>query len=137
VDKKGQASITEYRNDVTSDGVIDMAGNVSEWVFDLYDGFIYRNQATNNPLNPTGATAGTNRVVRGGNYAYVPLFARVVHRQDFDPLTANPTIGFRCAITGGTLAPAGSNNTGTTDSTGTTNSNVVATPVGSLSSGVK
>lgn len=43
----------------------DMHGNVSEWCYDLYAADYYANSPDTDPM---GATEGTERVVRGGNY---------------------------------------------------------------------
>ena len=61
-------------------GVLDMSGNVAEWVNDFYS-FDY-SALLENTLNPTGLTtsSGLNRVVRGGSLG-----------------DASPRIGFRCA----------------------------------------
>lgn len=124
-DLGGQFPITDYTGDLSPYNVSGMAGNVSEWVFDLYDNALYRSAA--NTLNPQGPASGkTTRVVRGGNFAFVPLFARVVHRQDRKPLETAAYIGFRCAVSGG----------GTGDSGAGSGAPVVQpTPAGPLSSG--
>jgi hypothetical protein len=46
-------------------GIFDMHGNVSEWCFDLYAPDYYSSSPNE---DPQGATEGSERVVRGGNY---------------------------------------------------------------------
>jgi len=99
--EQGPDTIDSYKNGVSADGVYNLAGNVSEWVFDWYDASYYKTLVANpsNTIDPRGPSRGaTNtKVVRGGDWDALPFFARAVHRRDFDPATANPTIGFRCA----------------------------------------
>ena len=91
-------------------GVLDMAGNVAEWVNDFY-GFDY-SKVLENTLNPTGpATSSSfNRVVRGGSLGDAEINIRVSKRSSvlgskLDAATdsnaylgdASPRIGFRCA----------------------------------------
>jgi len=91
-------------------GVLDMAGNVAEWVNDFYT-FDYSN-ALENILNPTGplTSAGLNRVVRGGTLGDAEINIRVSKRSSVlgSNLSAkpdsraylgdsSPRIGFRCA----------------------------------------
>src|SRR5688500_236075 len=61
-------------------GVLDIAGNVAEWVNDFYT-FDY-SHALENILNPTGplTSAGLNRVVRGGTLGDAEINIRVSKR---------------------------------------------------------
>lgn len=45
-------------------GIYDMYGNVNEWCLDWY----VANLGVDDVVDPVGPTAGSNRVVRGGNY---------------------------------------------------------------------
>ncbi len=89
-------------------GVLDLAGNVAEWVSDFYTSS-YANAGT---LNPTGPATSSSlyRVVRGGSLGDAEINIRVSKRSSVlgsmpgMPLDANaalgdfsPRIGFRCA----------------------------------------
>jgi formylglycine-generating enzyme required for sulfatase activity len=79
-------------------GMLDMAGNVAEWVFDYY-AVNYYAQPEASGLNPTGPASGTDRVIRGGSWDAVPFFSRSVHRQNERPVPEDTHLwlGFRCA----------------------------------------
>lgn len=92
-------------------GVLDMAGNVAEWVNDFYS-FDY-SAALENSLNPTGplTSSNFNRVVRGGSLGDAEINIRVSKRSsvlgsnlnakpDSGPYLgdSSPRIGFRCAM---------------------------------------
>jgi formylglycine-generating enzyme required for sulfatase activity len=69
--------------------LFDMHGNVFEWCNDRYG--LYAGDAT----NPTGATTGINRVMRGGSWSSQARFCRSAARSDFAPFHSGPSIGFR------------------------------------------
>ena len=78
----------------TPEGVRDLAGNVSEWVYDWYaKGMYWR------PLrdDPTGPERGDVRVVRGGSYYDSPNLLRSSYRYGLSPISGFSTVGFRCA----------------------------------------
>lgn len=79
-------------------GVLDMAGNVSEWVSDWYSEDYY---SISPYLNPTGPAMGSLKVCRGGDYDLYWYFLRTAFRDSPDPDTASVAIGFRCASPSG------------------------------------
>jgi len=75
-------------------GVLDMAGNVGEWVQDYYSVDYYKDSPTN---NPTGPVTGPLGVVRGGNWADpLPRYLRTSSRARKLPSELNRYTGFRC-----------------------------------------
>ncbi|MCA9419702.1 MAG: SUMF1/EgtB/PvdO family nonheme iron enzyme, partial [Nitrospira sp.] len=92
--KAGPLEVGIFPNGVSSFGVHDMAGNVSEWVFDWYTP--YENQPTL-IHNPNGADSGTMKVHRGGSWSVSSIFARSTYRARENPDKRSPYIGMRCA----------------------------------------
>jgi len=118
-ENKGTVPVTSYPNGASPYGVFNMAGNVSEWVYDWYQADYYTQQLNNPQPNPQGPPAGSQKVHRGGSWDTVPLFLRSVHRQSAAPGSPTAAIGFRCVAdaTGASapVAPA-SSSTGETGS---------------------
>ena len=78
----------------TPEGVQDLAGNVSEWVYDWYDRKAYRRPWREDPV---GAEVGQVRVVRGGSYYDGATVLRSSYRYGLNPSSSFSTVGFRCA----------------------------------------
>lgn len=92
------AAVGQFSADVSPAGVLDMAGNVSEWVFDWYKVDYYSVADDTNPLGPSHRRGeGTGRVVRGGSFADATTEARTTQRRHQAETYGYPTIGFRCA----------------------------------------
>jgi len=81
-------------------GLMDMSGNVREWVNDWYNLDYYQNSPYE---NPQGADTGSAKVLRGGSWSQLWVDARVTTRGSMEMdsfyLFGNP--GFRCATSVG------------------------------------
>ncbi len=98
----------------TPEGVLNLAGNVSEWTFD-WASLGYADAVTLDPVGapcdelsrvPAGAdpqnralVGPSQRVTRGGDYLRNGLPAEVMARSPFPPGAQVPAVGFRCGRT--------------------------------------
>jgi|GEM_PF-1388167 len=103
--KLGQTSVVgSYPAGATLDGLQDVAGNVWEWCFDWYDEKFYERcldetRKTGKPaLNPTGASQGEARLLRGGSWFSVPYYLRSSNRVRNVPVVRNYYGGFRVCL---------------------------------------
>jgi formylglycine-generating enzyme required for sulfatase activity len=76
-------------------GLYDMAGNVWEWVNDLYSAAYYSQSI--GLSNPQGPEDGEDRVLRGGSWASPPDDLRPARRLSSRPDMGAFYYGFRCA----------------------------------------
>lgn len=89
------APVGSYPQGQSWSGVLDIAGNVYEWVGDWY-GADYASQS---PIeNPLGPPTGEERVLRGGSWHLTPVSARSSNRLGMNPQVTFSTWGFRCVI---------------------------------------
>lgn len=79
-------------------GVMDMTGNVWEWVADSYIEDFYSLSPTENPL---AEEDNQLRTVRGGGWSANWLAARLTSRAYDLSFYSGPDLGFRCAVDGG------------------------------------
>ncbi len=92
-------------------GLYNMAGNVSEWVQDLYRPLSYQDMEDLNPMrrddfldnvdsyNPnTQLISNKSRVYKGGSWKDVAYWLSPGTRRYLDQDSATATIGFRCAM---------------------------------------
>jgi len=85
--------VGSYPGGASPYGVLDMAGNVSEWVADWYIGSYY---ATSPYGNPPGPASGSDKVLRGGSWNGNWFSVRTAYRNKFYPGYKYNIIGFRC-----------------------------------------
>ncbi|NIS81293.1 MAG: SUMF1/EgtB/PvdO family nonheme iron enzyme [Anaerolineales bacterium] len=87
--------VGSYPDGASPYGVLDMAGNASEWVADHYDPDYYSHAPDRNPLGPTQIL---DHVLRGGSWASPMEQAQTFYRNSSHSVRPNPRVGFRCAM---------------------------------------
>lgn len=94
----GLAPVGSFPDGATATGILDLAGNAAEWVFDVYDRdsqqFGYSRGAQINPRGPANGSE-YGHVVRGGSFESAAFMLRAASRyamKGYDHET-----GFRCA----------------------------------------
>ena len=85
-----------------------MAGNVAEWVADLYKDDYYKETSDRNPVGPSSTFRGQAHVIRGGHFQSADSEIRTSKRgfglavdsknPGSEPFYSS-TVGFRCAMT--------------------------------------
>jgi formylglycine-generating enzyme len=87
------APVASFRDGRTTEGVMDLAGNVEEWVFDYFK----PQYPEGSVVNPRGPDSGGLRVLRGGGYVHGRHQMRTTSRRYDLPSMRRPWRGFRCA----------------------------------------
>ena len=85
--------VGSYPGGASAYGVLDMAGNVWEWVADWYDTSYYEHSPSENLQGPD---SGDGRVVRGGSWDYYVRSVRTSNRYKYTPGFSRYYVGFRC-----------------------------------------
>lgn len=91
----GLTSAYDYLRGMSPYGLLNMAGNVREWVFDWYSHDYYLHSPYKNPQGPA---TGKEKSLRGGSYSDTASEVAVFHRTNHDPNSAGLNRGFRCAF---------------------------------------
>jgi formylglycine-generating enzyme required for sulfatase activity len=85
--RKGPSRVGTHPAGASPFGVLDMSGNVEEWVDDWYG----------EGLADLSPRAGASHVLRGGGWLTPPSQARTTSRNWGSVREAGPNVGFRCA----------------------------------------
>jgi len=75
-------------------GVLDLSGNVNEWVYDGYVPYAEISTFTDNFVN----LEAKNRVYRGGGFTAKSTHLRTAARYAADPIMGREDLGFRCVL---------------------------------------
>ena len=87
--------VGSYPGGASPYGVLDMAGNVEEWISDYYKWNYYSSQSS--WVDPTGPTTGESRVMRSGAFFRDLRWVRTAHRSAILPTNICSCYGVRCA----------------------------------------
>jgi formylglycine-generating enzyme required for sulfatase activity len=90
-----------FPNGASEYGVLDMAGNVWDWVYDYYDAGYY---VRFDKVDPRGPENGNYKVMRGGCFINASHSLRVAFRGRREPGQPAWDVGFRCAASSLTVA---------------------------------
>lgn len=77
-------------------GILDMSGNVAEWVYDWYNPVYYMSSPYNDPQGGDGSTGV--KLIRGGGWNGDETSLRLLTRSVNLPTATNSYTGFRCAV---------------------------------------
>lgn len=86
--------VGSYESGASPYGVMDMSGNVWEWVNDWWQFDYY---SVSPPANPQGPATGSWRMVRSGSFGEPSAGVRSAVRGHGGPETWGASVGFRCA----------------------------------------
>lgn len=91
--REGTSTVGSFPAGASPFGVLDLSGNVVEWIGDWHGAF-HDGAVT----DPTGASFGETRGVRGGGWQAIrPDWVRATMRDGDTPTARTDDLGFRCA----------------------------------------
>ncbi len=85
--------VGQYPQGTSPYGVLDMGGNVREWIWDWYDPYYYQYSSEDNPAGPA---EGEKKVLKGASFSDIYRFSRPANRLAHDPTSPGANRGFRC-----------------------------------------
>lgn len=99
----GMTQVGKYASGASPFGALDMAGNVFQWVADLFGPDYYSHSPPDNPLGPAisvdpANTRGPTGLLRGGSWYMSAAFARTASRVSNVRRRVSSETGFRCAF---------------------------------------
>lgn len=89
------ALVDEFRSGASVYGILNLGGNVGEWVSDASDASSLGDLPASNPPTLPG---GDNRVVRGGSWQDPGWADLTFFRSSLPASQSGPALGFRCAF---------------------------------------
>ena len=90
-------AVGSYPTGASPYGVLDMVGNVYEWIADWYSPNYYESSDFINPPGPQSGEMG-RRSVRGGSWGWGIPFASTLFRDWWEPEKTGSGVGFRCVL---------------------------------------
>jgi formylglycine-generating enzyme required for sulfatase activity len=93
----GTVPVGSYPTGISPYGALDMAGNVVEWVSDVYNPTYYAVSPAADPPGPAATPQYDQFVGRGGGWQGVAIWHRASSRDDYEAAYLKSTFGIRCA----------------------------------------
>ena len=87
----------QYSSGASPYGILDMGGNIWEYVADWFDPNYYAIAPDSDPQGPSSSPTG-QRVLRSGSYANYQHYARVANRGAVTPGSSTQFRGIRCVL---------------------------------------
>jgi formylglycine-generating enzyme required for sulfatase activity len=93
---KAPQAVGQAKEGASPFGLLDMAGNVREWIADWYGAEYYAASGGLPVVDPAGPSSGPGRGLRGGYYKSDASELRCSNRSFLSPTLATETLGLRC-----------------------------------------
>jgi formylglycine-generating enzyme required for sulfatase activity len=88
---EGVAPVNAYADYATAAGIVNLSGNVAEWVNSVFAPYPY------DSTDGRESFEGERRVIRGGSYRMSAVGSRAASRNSHVPSYSGDDLGFRCA----------------------------------------